>query len=240
VEFTAGLFRAKQADYLHGLLKVLGDLSGLLAVPQLSAALTVAEPVARSLQGLLEDADGDLELGLHDTWVGAGGTADNLLRSGYIAVIRATEAELDKTKLTVVGQRLQLSGKPVTGHSYMLLRIESRTERDDWNQLSAITAPMEQMRDAMNDHNIDKAKDHLRAAKRAALGSADRTRLDARRVAKSLHTVFDQDVELLLGPEGVKAMLAAPRPVELADVVGLVDPGSIDLGGDDMDWAHVP
>jgi len=191
VEVTAGLLAMKGRDHLETTLGILGELSGLLAVPQLSAALVVIGPLASGLEKLVGATDGRMHLGLHDTWVGRGGTAPNILKPGYLVVARTTADRLPPAELWVRDGRLCRGASldhagPLTGVTYMLLRIEGRAERDDWSALTTLAS----LRDMALEHLLrgdeGAASTALTAARMAALRAPELTRIDALRVATQL------------------------------------------------------
>jgi hypothetical protein len=71
VELAAGLLAMEGKNYLSSAIKVMGDLSGMLVVPQLSAALAIAGPIASGVQELLSGGNGQMDLGLHQSFTGA-------------------------------------------------------------------------------------------------------------------------------------------------------------------------
>lgn len=190
VEIEAGLLAMQGSNDLKSLLKVLGDFSGLLAVPQLSAALAVAGPLANGLQSLLSGDNGHLELGFHQTFANTGGDSD--LRPGYHAVLLDTAK--DPKELWVKGDRLHVgktlaSSEMLTGVTHMLLRLEGFSERDDWAELKNIDEPFEKAKEALVRNGFQENDEYVtqfRAAQSAAVTSPDLTRADQIRVAKAI------------------------------------------------------
>jgi len=204
VEVLAGLLAMKGEAYLNRFIKVMGDFAGLLAVPQLSAALNVAGPVANGVQELLGVSNGALHLGLHQAFTGRGGGGANELKAGYIAVILAEEGEVDKNRLWIVEDRLRYgasaaSSAPFTGYAYMLFRIENREERDDWDSLTSIREPFDKAIEALLAQEEQRAESFLRTAITTALQSPDLTKADRRRVAKALKEEYNETQDLGLG-----------------------------------------
>lgn len=135
IEIEAGLLALRGADRLA---RAIGVVSGFadLVVPPLAQALPVASKVRDGIAQLVDDAD-EVHLGAHQTLGGAGGA--NPLRAGYIAIVRATDRELDRATLGVKGDQLcDGSGMPLTGFDYMLLRVETAASRDDLQHFSDI------------------------------------------------------------------------------------------------------
>lgn len=217
VEVEAGLLGMKGSDYLKSLLKVLGDFSQLLAVPQLSAALKVAGPLASGVQDLLSGGDGFLELGLHQSFSNQGG-GDAELRPGYLAVVHATESKIETARLWVREDRLHLgpsleASQLLTGVTHMLFRLEGFSERDDFASLESISVPYEKARETLarnGFHENDEYQTHFRAALSAAVTSPDLTAADQIRVAKAIKDAL----------EDLKGLGSVPREGgDLTDVV---------------------
>ena len=198
VEIEAGLLAMQGSNDLKSLLKVMGDFSTLLAAPQLSAALAVAGPLASGLQDLLSGGNGRLELGLHQSFSNLGGQSE--LRPGYLAVLLATEQQIDRNQLWVKEDRLHsgpnLQGsKMLTGVTHMLLRLEGFAERDDWASLESISVPFDKARDVLARNGFQENEEYLtqfRAAQSAAVTSPDLTRADQVRVAKAIKDALDE------------------------------------------------
>lgn len=196
VELTAGILAMQGQDYLNRFIKVMGDFASILVVPQLSAALSVAVPIAKGIEDLLGASNGDLHLGLHQAFVGKGGGNTNLLKAGYIAAILAQESELNANNLWVVNDRLHFgvdanNSKPLSGRTYMLFKIENREERDDLDGLTNIRGPFEEAISALTSGDEERANTLLRVSIGAAMTSTDLTKADRRRVAQALKEEFD-------------------------------------------------
>jgi hypothetical protein len=145
VELQTGLFSVEAKNWVEKFVTVLGRFSSLLAVPQLSLVLNLAEPVYSGIQDLLDVGDKRLELGYRNTF---GGTSShsNQLRPGYVTAILAEESQINKDKLCVFQGHLMLGKegenkefcthpvKPLDGYSYMLFRIE-KSSQQDWESL---------------------------------------------------------------------------------------------------------
>jgi hypothetical protein len=214
VELVAGLLAMEAKNYLGSALKVMGDLSGLLVVPQLSAALTIAGPIATGLQDLLSGGSGQMDLGLHQTFIGAGGGGGNELRPGYIAVVLAEEGKYKAEQFWIESDRLrygpgQDSSQPLTGVTHMVFRIEARTERDDWAGLkTVIEARDEALKAIAADNDADSA---IKRTIFLVRTSPDLTRADRKRVADALKSEFDearQGFESASTPESFEDVIA--------------------------------
>ncbi len=196
----AGLLAMQGSDSIKGFLKVLGDFSSLLVVPQLSAALAVAAPLANGVSELVGATDGKLMLGLSDTWTGgAGGN----LREKYFVVILAEDKKIEDDKLWVENNRLkygdtQEGSELLTGYNYMLFRIERQDEFDAWDSLTSIKQPFDQALLLLKSGNKVEADALLKQAKLAAFSAKELTsEVDNRRVIDLLQKKFDQAKEFL-------------------------------------------
>jgi len=242
VELSAGLLAIAGKNDIKGFLKVLGDFSNLLMVPQLSTALAIATPLANGLSELVGATDNKLMLGLHQTWTaGAAGAAP--LRAGYFTVILADEAVIENKKLWVHNGRLLYgesvgTAKPLRGYNYMLFRLERRDERDDWDSLTTIQEPYNKAIEMLRVGNTDQADAYIRAAKAAAFLSQELTRnVDQRRVVLQIQKRYD-DAKEQMGLGAFKdedtsfgeAMRSA-MPVAEAKALGSLLPEDVGLEG---------
>ncbi len=205
VEVAAGLLAMQGNNYLNQCIKVLGDFAGMLALPQLSTVMNVATTVANEVDQLIDAGNGQLHLGLHDTFTGKGG-GGNELRAGYLTVILATESQVKPGSLWVEDGRLR-SGldknntAAFTGYTYMLFRIENREERDDWDALSTIQEPFRKAIEALREgkKGTERAESFLRTSITAALVSPDLTKADRSRVATAMKEEYEAAQKLGLG-----------------------------------------
>jgi hypothetical protein len=203
VDVTAGILAMEGTDYLNRFIKVMGDFANILVVPQLSTALNVAGPIAKGVEELLGVSNGNLHLGLHQSFVGKEGGGANILKAGYIAAILAEESNLDPSKLWVVDDRLRLgnsadSSVPLTGHTYMLFRVENRDQRDDMDGLANIRGPFNDALSSLVNGENERANTLMRSAISAALTSPDLTKADRRRVAQAMKDEFDEAQKMML------------------------------------------
>jgi hypothetical protein len=186
VELEAGLVAMEGKSDLKGMLKVLGDFSKLMIVPQLSAALAVATPLADGIAEFLGASGARPELRMHDTWTGLNAGGPNLLRAGYLLVLGAPAGTIPLEQLWV-DQDQVLRGtswetaQPLGGYHYMLLRIDTTEVRDDWDMLSVIAEPFDQavgfLQTALgsSDETAQKLRDEAEKRFAAALAAAYRS-----------------------------------------------------------------
>lgn len=223
VEVEAGLVGVEGENYLNNFIQTLGEFADLLSVPQFSAALTVTKPLANGMQNLF--GQGTLHLGLHSAFSGGA-------EGGYIAVIRASEGQVNKDRLWIMDGQLRegessSTSMPFERFDHMLLRLELREERDDWRQLHAIDGPYRKAQDALLEFEEEKAETYFREALIAALQAPELTRADRRRVTSSLKEEFAKDKEdlglaALVPKEGspLEKVMTAAMSVEVALQMG--------------------
>jgi len=232
VEVVAGLLALRASNNVASFVSALSGFGKLLAVPQLSAALAVAAPLLAGMQELVGATDGELHLGLHQTFAGAGGGGANELAAGYFCVALIPERDLDYSRLLVRDDRLYLEdgGAPVAfdGQAYMLFRIERRAERDDWTGLTAIAEPLDIALEALGARDDARAEAFLHKALAEALASKDLTRADRRRVAQAVDEEFKEARNLGLGAvargdEGPALEQAMHRAISVDEALALGD-----------------
>jgi hypothetical protein len=188
ISLNAGLIAVEGTNTLNNLITTLSDFSSLLAVPQFSAALKVAEPLGKGLQSLL--AMGGVHLALIDTLSGGS-------MGGYRAVVRATSQQVPKADLRVRNKELNLVNQfdnrltnVLTGFDFMLFRFEVTEKGPDFRSLSTIQEPMKQVYDALNEGEDAKAEGLFRTAVIAAHQAPELTTVDRNRVKRQLKDDF--------------------------------------------------
>lgn len=218
VELTAALLAMQGQDFVKRFIGVMTNFAALVAVPQLSAALALAGPVASGIEELFGSSDGEMHLGLHQAFTHQGGGGSEL-RPGYLVAALATEAELDQDTLWVVNDRLRQGPSAaqstlLTGYAFLLLRIQKETVRDDWEGLTAIMTPFNTAIASLGEGETERADAYYRTAIAAAISSSDLTQADRRRVAEVLKQRFAEAKDLGLG--------AAPAWSALADDIAAI------------------
>jgi len=219
VELQAGLFSMVANDQMDKFITTLGRFSQLLPVPQLSAVLSVADPVYRGIEDLLEVGDGRLELGYRQTFDGADG-GSNYLRPGYFVAILAEEQEIADRTLCVINDSLRVGApgkakefvthyhQPLEGYSYMLFRLEKRTAQD-WESLTDIRDLVYKAQEAAAKGDYDQANNILTAIKIAVFRSPDLTKSDKRQmVLKITEELREWGLEAARGPVSKPSLYA--------------------------------
>jgi hypothetical protein len=194
VAVQAGLLAMKGDNQLSAALKMVSDVSSLLAVPQLSSVLAIAEPVANGVQGLLTSSAGGLQLGLQQTFTAASG-GGNGLRAGYFVAVATGEAQVRPKRLWVMDDVLRAGDSaatsvPYTEASFMLFRMEVSTEHDNYQGFTTIERHMKEAEKALFEDKGDEAMTRLRAACLEAWQSPDLTTADRRRLIDALKQRF--------------------------------------------------
>jgi hypothetical protein len=238
VEIDAALFGLLAQDNLKAGVALLQTFSGLIA-PPLGQALTVATTLATGARDFLARADGDVHLALHQSLSSEGGAGGNPLRPGYLAVVLAPEQVVDPARLCVSGDRLHLraaaaaASQPFTSHDFMLLRIDGRTERDNWRSPELLQARQRAI-DALRRGDADAAAEQRGVALAAVLTSYDLTAADQRRLAQAIKREWQELSELGLGaappahPNDLAGLLARyPMPRATAAALGPLTPAEV-------------
>jgi len=219
VEVDAALFGLQSGTRLDVVVDVLQTVSNL-PIPAVDQAVTIAKQVATGARDLVAGTDGRVHLDLHQGWSsdpgatleGAGNSAP--LRGTYLAALLATEMQVDPGTLCVVADRLHTTnGDGTTSHllgwDFLLLRIESRAERDDF-WLPELEEQFERAVDALEQGMPDLARNCRNAAVAIAWKSPSFTWTDRDRVITAVHARFDA-----LADKG-RGATAGPAPRDLS------------------------
>jgi len=179
IQLSAALIGAQGDNILKDFISTLSEFSKLLAVPQFSAALSLAGPLTDGLQNLI-NGPGKLHLGLNDT-------LSVNSQGGYYVAIRATEQQVDQKKLRVVDNHLRIvdgsQTRPFDWFDYMLFRGEVTTDRNDWDSLGRIQEPLSLARKAYAEMNEELAEANYRKALLAVREAPELTTADRIRVS---------------------------------------------------------
>ena len=240
VQIEAGLMAMQADDLLQRFLDVVGSFSALMAVPQLSAALGIANTVSDGVEELLGVGSNRLMLGYQQTFA-AGDGAGNQMGSGYIALLNSDSGSTAPEHYWVRDGGLLFgrdiaSANQITGVDYMLLRLETLPQRDDWDGLASINEPwtkaiesLSQV-DASGNLRVADAEAFIRAAAVAALNSPDLTAQDRIRVAKAIRDRYREykgALGLEAGEGAGETSFGGPmmgrKPPTLASVAGTAE-----------------
>lgn len=206
VEIEAGLSALERSSYLGAAVGILADFSALVA-PPLSTTVAVAGKVTEGIQKVLAAGEEEIVLGLHEALAASGG-GGNELAPGYLAVVKATEEELDPTTLSVHDSRLHVSdgkrAKPLVGFSYLLFRVDAVLERDDW-RFERFDELIGKAIDAHFAGDPEKFRGFRNAVLAEVLKSPDLTEPDRFRIARAIAAELEQVTGMGLAAVGQPA-----------------------------------
>ena len=232
VEVQAGLYEILGQNNLLTAIDIVTDFASLVT-PPLSAVLPVVDKVASGIEKVIEASASDPTLALHGTLAapGAGAGVPNELKPGWLAVVRATEDELPASQLHLSDDgRLCRAGKRLTGFDYLVLRIEGRSNRDDWRtpDLDQAIAAAVYARDLGRSEEYERLRED---ALSKIYFSADLTPPQRRQVAQAVKEELDgtapgavaageMTVEAIIGRHG----LPSRQQVANLTLAGLLGP----------------
>lgn len=243
VQIEAGLvaMEVQGSDLLQRFLDVMGNFANLMAVPQLSSALTIAGTVSKGVETLLGVGSKHMALGYQQTFAGAGGGGTNTLHATTIALINTTsgthmqEGLWMKESVLLYGHDID-SAQPLTGVDYLLLRIETRKERDDWNALTSISEPFNKAMTALGQVDVNgnprvaDADIYIQSAAAAALASPDLTTQDRPRVARAIRDTYKEYKDALLGTRDELMAPVAPGFKTVGTLARNLDASPVTVG----------
>ena len=134
IEIDAALYKVATGSPLVTALQLIGALEPLLG-PPLDVAAAVAERLGDGIQSVLDAGEQEPLLALHQSLVAPGGNG-TAVRSGYSAILAAPRERLQGTPSIRDGRLVLATAAGIqqsTGTDYLVLRVECRTQRDDWD-----------------------------------------------------------------------------------------------------------
>jgi hypothetical protein len=228
VELSAGLLAMKEKDLVQAAIKMATDFSSLLAVPQLSPVLALAQPLATNIERLVGMGDNQFRLGYHNTFASANGGGSNDLRPQYIAILASHAGDnisrdgaghwVINDHLVYINPDPNANQTPIdVPRDYILLRLEVRRSRDEeWNNLPSLNEPfVESLRLVASDPT--KASAQLKRAILGIFESPDIAENDREIIAKRLREKYDLRKELLTS--GLESLGGEEEPLTLADAL---------------------
>jgi hypothetical protein len=205
IRLAAALLGMPGTDTLKNFVDTVSKFAGMLAVPQLSAAISFAQPVADGVRALFGEAK-LLRVGYLNELNGEGQAPPHLCQQ-YLALIAAEADVIQTAKLRVFKDQLFNGDEPFNSHDFMLLRFDIESSRDDFNQLTSIGTPFSAALDSLAAGDSDEADSRYREAIRAVIGAPELTKADRRRVATLLKEEFDA-MKQQLGGAGLRAAVS--------------------------------
>jgi hypothetical protein len=221
VAVNVGLVGVRGDNAVRTLIDVLGSFGGVITSAALTTGLDVAGKVVDGFEKLLGLGDTDVALAYDSTLSAAGGGAPANLAPGYLAVLDSGQPA--GTMLGVEQGRLAAwrdqGWREIQG-GFLLLRLESRVERDDWRYLTDIEEPL---RAALAEADTDARRVHYQRAIVAARTSRDLHLADRIRIAAALKDQRDTDAGYgaVAGAPDTLEALAAGAPLSVEDALTL-------------------
>jgi hypothetical protein len=224
VEAEAALYQASVGGPLGTAAQLIGGLSSLMG-PPLSAAAAIAEKISDGLDSVLAATGDQPVLGVHWAMASAGG-AGRPLRSGYLAVVGSPPHQIEGA-LSIRDGRLSVDdgGEPqlLTGVDFLVLRIECRTERDDW-RLPHLDELIRRAGGAYLEGHEDEYRARRTDAVTQAWNSTDLVPADRKRVAKLVAEEIDEVTQLGAVPGPERSLdSVAPQRLPARDAPELTD-----------------
>ncbi len=189
VEIEAALLQLPGEDYFGAFMDVLGGLSEIVSLGEVSAGLDVANKLGDGIGGLLGiSGEGKLVLGWMSDFADAGRTP---LLPGYIAVV--AQGSVDRSQLYVKDGLLHrkvgdASPVRIDDADYLLLEIERQEGRADWESLTSISKPLQKAQEYLDNGDAANADAFFKAAIIATRQTSDLTGADKKRVVADILT----------------------------------------------------
>ena len=221
VSLNVGLVAIKGDNTVRTLIDVVGGFGGLLTVSAVSMGAAIAAQVVDAFERLFGLGGNIGTLAYDSTLALAGGGASVALKPGYLAVVDAIPPA--DSLWVRDGRLISWSGHGPSMNlpgSYLLLRLETRVERDDWRFLSEIEEPLLAAKRAID---ADTRRAHYQRAIVAAWTSPDLHEADQIRIAVALRDQRDTDAGLGaadVGPAGL-ADVAESATLTVDDALSL-------------------
>lgn len=235
LELMLGLYAAPADDWANRFIKLAEGVSQLTLNVPLTTAISMASTIKKSLEDTLSGDGLDLKLGLDME------LRENVtLAPGYLVMINAPDAEVDRNSLRVEnGELVTADGKVYTAHDYIVLGIEATRQRTDWQTLgyagawkklltvAAEANDIEQVKTAYLTFNgIIQASDDLSLADRNAIIALAQERVKAIREARANTDFLDglkdlsalEEIDRLINEEAV--LPDVPDSISAADLEG--------------------
>ena len=210
VGVNVGLVAVQGDNAVRTLIDVLGSFGGVITSAALTTGLDVAGKVVDGFEKLLGLGGNVGTLAYDGTLSAAGGGAPTPLAPGYLAVLDhvpplGVTYTVDDGRLVAWEhqERCAIPG------GFLLLRLESRVERDDWRYLDDIEEPL---RAAHASIDAEARRVHYQRAIVAARTSRDLHEADRVRIAVALQNQRDTDVGYGAvdgGPDTLEALVAS-------------------------------
>lgn len=214
VELEGALYQATVNGPLGTAVGLVSSLAGLMG-PPLANAAALAGRLSEGLDMVVKAAGNQPVLAVHWTLI-APGAGGRVLRPGNLVLLNQPEKNLAGTPVIAEG-RLRLrtdSGLELPeGVDYLVLRVEGRTERDDWRQ-PELDALIRAAGEALIRGQEETYRDRRTEALVRAWNNADLVAPDRKRVALMVRQELDDLQQLRVVP-------AEDSPFEVRAETGL-------------------
>jgi hypothetical protein len=197
IEVVMGLVAFETKNSLPSLLELVSDVTGLVGGPAAAAAAdSVGAVVSKGFEALLCNGEKDLVLSLAHRWDGADADASTsrtdgsdalVLREGFWVLLNERSTARDDLWLKD-GQLMRgttsSSLSALDGVDYMVLRIDTRPTRDDWQEFCRVEIDLRDIAAIRGDAGEAIAQN--RAAMTKIVNSSLFTRSDKQRLVNEL------------------------------------------------------
>jgi hypothetical protein len=179
----AALYQVRGENKLVTAIDVISDFASLVT-PPVSAALAIADKVATGIEKVIKANGTAPKLHVHK----------GLTAPGWIAVVNAPEGKVPDSELSIDKDGLPLlNGRRLSGVDYLLLRVESCRERDDWRDPDLYQA----MAAARYARDVEGDRKRYTRLREEALGkiyySTDFTSVQSKKLALVVMEELDDD-----------------------------------------------
>lgn len=215
IEIDAALYKVMSDSPLVTVLQLIGALQPLLG-PPLDMAAAIADKLGAGIAAVLDSHQTEPLLALHQSLVAPGG-GGTTVRSGHCVVLGSPRERLAGVP-AVSGGRLVLTaasgGQRPAGTDYLVLRVECRTERDDWN-LPYLDTLIAASAEAYLTGQQSRFESLRTEAVLRAYNSPDLVPVDRKRVALLVRERIDDVQRLGIVPDQQAGTLAKLAPDQL-------------------------
>jgi len=185
VSYETGVFAVKHADLAAPFLSCLTDLASAAGVALVSAAKPFIEPIKTGIELLTGTHDAtSLEIALSRDLQPP--------TTGWFALLRETQQNLNGTKLSVDANNFELrdNGNSVSGVPYLVFSVDGNPTRPDWAQIPDLKAAYADFTKAATAGNQNAAEDAVKLFRRRARLSPELLRTHAEDVVAVIDDEF--------------------------------------------------
>lgn len=197
IDLKVGLVSMKGNDMLAQFTSAMEDVTEHVAVSELSTVLNSLD-VINSAVGKLLDVDRDvMKIAYAETFT----SSENELVPGYSVIINHPDDTIDPEHLWIKDDVLMLGSfghegaVPFRDADYLILRVETLAERDDWRALKTVSEPYQEAIKAIGKTKKDSddtcvADGMIRTAILNAYTAPDLSRIQREKVCIEIHDEY--------------------------------------------------